>query len=289
MNIAQAKKIQIIAYLKQQGISPIKNSGNEFHFLSPFRKETVASFHVNYQKNVWHDKGTGDGGNIVDLILELKKCSISQALSLLSNGNHIISSYPPALKSTISPQKKCILTKVIDLNHPALLDYLSKRKIDLEIAKNWVKEIHYTIGTTPLFAIGIKNNKDGYEARNPGFKGCIGKKGISCLHSKKNKTSDDIYIFEGLFDFLSYLSLKIDPNITTSRTIILHSTALVKETISLLHTTKFKTCKCFMDNDASGKHALKAIIKSFPNKVCNASNLYKNYKDINEYLLKKFN
>ena len=285
MNITQAKKIQIIAYLKQQGFSPIKNSGDEFHFFSPFRKETVASFHVNAQKNVWHDKGTGEGGNIVDLILKLKKCSISEALSLLSNGKNIISSYQPPPKLPHSSQKNCKLTRVTGLNHPALLEYLIKRKIDVDIAKNWVKEIHYSIGNVSLFAIGVKNNKDGYEARNSGFKGCIGKKGITCLHFETNKTSDDIYIFEGLFDFLSYLSLKIDTNITDSRIIILHSTALIKETINHLNTTKFSTCNCFMDNDASGKHALKTLTQSFPNKVNDSSTLYQNFKDINEYLL----
>jgi len=52
----------------------------EAWFLSPLRSETQASFHVSYQKNRWYDFGLGKGRNYLDLIIELKKCSITEAL-----------------------------------------------------------------------------------------------------------------------------------------------------------------------------------------------------------------
>ena len=36
-------------------------------YLSLLREERTPSFSVSYDKNLWHDFGTGEGGSIIDL------------------------------------------------------------------------------------------------------------------------------------------------------------------------------------------------------------------------------
>ena len=69
MNYEEIKRrISIRAYLAARGINPRWERGNRGMYLSPLRKERTASFSVSYDKNLWHDFGTGEGGSIIDLV-----------------------------------------------------------------------------------------------------------------------------------------------------------------------------------------------------------------------------
>ncbi|MCB0458954.1 MAG: DNA primase, partial [Flavobacteriaceae bacterium] len=57
----------------------------EAWFLSPFRSESQASFKVSKTKNRWYDHGTGIGGNVIDLVIQLMKCTVQEALNFLNN------------------------------------------------------------------------------------------------------------------------------------------------------------------------------------------------------------
>ena len=75
MNIAQAKCIPISAYLERQGISPKKTrqAGRELWYNSPIRQDDAnPSFKVDTVKNLWFDHGVATGGNIIDLVRELR-------------------------------------------------------------------------------------------------------------------------------------------------------------------------------------------------------------------------
>lgn len=61
--------------------------------------------------------------------------------------------------------------EVRELNHPALLRYLSERKINLYIARKECAELHFSHNCKNYFAIGFKNKSGGYEVRNRFFKG----------------------------------------------------------------------------------------------------------------------
>ena len=87
------------------------------------------------------------------------------------------------------------------LEHPRLLEYLKRRKINPEIAKKHCREIYYRIGERTYYAIGFANDTGGYELRNPSFKGCIAPKDITRIR-QENKM-EGCFLFEGFMDYLT--------------------------------------------------------------------------------------
>ena len=63
--------IPIEEFLSHLGQEPVRRHGDECWYLSPYREERTPSFHVNTRKGVWHDFGTGHGGDIFTLAGEL--------------------------------------------------------------------------------------------------------------------------------------------------------------------------------------------------------------------------
>ncbi len=72
--------------LAKLGHFPTRSTEKEAWFLSPFRPETQASFKVSKKLNRWYDHGAGKGGNVIDLICQINKSSVREALSFLEQG-----------------------------------------------------------------------------------------------------------------------------------------------------------------------------------------------------------
>jgi DNA primase len=81
MNCQNAKKIDLVSFLKKQGLTPSKTKGENVWFLSPFRKETTPSLKIDTNQNLWYDFGEGAGGkSVLDFVIRLKNCSVKEAL-----------------------------------------------------------------------------------------------------------------------------------------------------------------------------------------------------------------
>ena len=65
--------IPIEEFLSRLGHEPVRRHGDECWYLSPCREERTPSFHVNTRKGVWHDFGTGHGGDIFTLAGEISE------------------------------------------------------------------------------------------------------------------------------------------------------------------------------------------------------------------------
>jgi DNA primase (bacterial type) len=286
MNIEQAKQIRIEDYLHSLGIEPIKVSGENLWYLSPLRNEKTPSFKVNNRINLWYDFGNGENGNIIDLVMKMNKTSsVSEALHMLDYSllNNSITSFSFRQQEHFNGMGN-ISIKL--LTHSALLDYLTKRNISINIALKYCKEIHSKVGDKTYFAIGFLNSNGGYEIRNNYFKGCIPPKAIT--HIKQQGTQrDTCYLFEGFMDFLSFLTIREQinpqyPRLDTRDYMVLNSITNLSKAEDLL--TQYEKIHCFLDNDKAGKDAYKKLELKFKHKVQDASAKYSNYKDLNDYL-----
>lgn len=298
MNTNQIKNIKITDYLYNKGIQPKHIKGTDYWYISPYREEKTPSFKVNNELNVWYDYGTGQGGNIIDLIMRMDNLnSITEVLSHFNNsGNQqkiIPQNIPQSHSDSFSfdQQRESVSTgvtilKVLPLINRALLEYLIERRIDLDIAKKNCKEVYYSVGDKRYFAIGFQNESKGYELRNKYFKGCTSKDITiyqpESLNQGGKKNTKACLVFEGFMDYLSYLTLKkTDKPIVD--TIILNSVSNVHKAIGFIKShPKVYTC---LDNDETGKNATE-----FLSKTCRIhtdySVKYANSKDLNEYLCK---
>jgi len=278
MNSSQAKQIQIVDYLK------INAEKEEVWIKSPFNPgEKTASFKINTVKNVWYDFARGEGGNILDLVMALNNCNLSQALEKLETGNFSFSQAKLSFSNTTVTTDKNIsqykINKVQSLQNKALIDYLKCRKISIDIANKYLEEVYYEQKDKNYFALGFENDSKGFEVRNAYFKGCLGSKDITTIKGIGNK---ELSIFEGFMDFLSALiHFKIDS--FKSDVIVLNSVAQKSKIEELLYSDLYNKIYLFLDNDKKGKE-VKNEFYNINNNCIDCSNFYKGYKDFNEFL-----
>ena len=253
----------------------VKSNKNEFFICSPFRQEKTPSFKINQAKNIWFDFGAGQGGSVLDLVIKLKNCNTKEAVEFLKNyDNNTSFSFSPAQNIFQNENKKIELKKVTNIENKALLAYLKSRKIDVDIASKYLKDVYFQIKSKNYFGLGFKNDKDGFEIRNKYIKMCLFEKAITTIIND----SDNVAVFEGFFDFLSALTYyKKEPK---DNVIVLNSLSLLQN----LDLSKFNEIKLFLDNDMAGKNATK-MIKSKYNNVFDYSYIYKGFNDFNDFLI----
>lgn len=284
MTIEEAKKIAIADYLASNGIFPTKQQNNNLWYLSPLREEKEPSFKVNLHLNMWIDFGTGEKGDIINLVQKLQRTdSVSYALKEIEEKlPHIAPNSFSFRKQTSFQSLEGITIK--PLTNIALIKLLDERKIPKDIAEHYCKEVYYKCNDKHYFAIAFANEQGGYETLNKYFKGCISPKGITAIENENSSCC----VFEGFVDFLSYIVLKTQQNpeqVKLKDYFILNSVNNLSKLLDRLN--KYEQIYCFLDNDDAGKMALNKISQQYGLKVFDQSKHYKEHNDLNDYLTGK--
>ncbi|WP_347839585.1 toprim domain-containing protein [uncultured Draconibacterium sp.] len=272
-----AREISIIEFLKKNGFSPLRENHKEAWDLSPIRKESTPSFKVSKILNRWYDHGLGKGGNIIDLVIEMKhQCTVQESLAILENTIPSFSFQQQKIFAVLKPEDEIRIEKVLPIQHPALLNYLVKRKVNPKQVTKYAKQVHYSFKNSTYFAIGLKNVSGGWELRNSYYKNAAAPKGFSFFSKANNKLA----ITEGMFDFFSLISLYSDlPK--KSDFIVLNSVSFVSRIKNIA--SRYTKVGLYLDNDLAGKKATKQLLADLPNSV-DMSAIYSFTKDLNEYL-----
>lgn len=274
-------------YLAYRGFQPIKRQGTKLLYYSPFRQEATPSFWVCERLNRFKDFGESDkGDDIISFIQRLDHCSFQQAVSQLINYAAMPSKTTFSFigQSTVSqsdaPTEAIKAVKLID--NKALIRYAESRNIPYPLARKYLREVYYNHNGRTYFALGIGNDKEGFELRTKigsyDVKRCIGSKAITTINGQI-ASGKAINLFEGFFDFLSALSYyKADcPNYTT---IILNSTSLISEALPTLK--QYGQINAYLDRDQTGQKVLaKLHEQGLP--IVDRSTLYAGFNDFNEW------
>lgn len=277
MNAIEARGIPIVGLLQKFGHLPKKENTREAWYFAPHRAEKTASFKVDKVKNLWYDHSEGKGGNAFDLAILLYQSSASETLKKLTDDKGILFSFSPAPLLDTPEQSEIKIISTQELSHPALLQYLSDRKINLVFAKSHTKEVRFLNGEKEYFAIGFQNEKGGFELRNRLFKGSSAPKWYSFIKGASEKEKDILNIFEGFTDFLSCLSHYKTEQLRGD-TIVLNSLAFAQKTAEIA--TSYQAVNLFLDNDEAGARAA----KFFPEATNQAAKLFGQFKDFNDWL-----
>ncbi|MFT4222345.1 toprim domain-containing protein [Dysgonomonas sp.] len=275
-------RYSIREYLAGLNIYPAKDKGYYGMYHSPFREDSNASMKVDYDKNLWIDYGSNEGGTLIDLVMRIENCTNGEAMRKLEQhlsgtnsfsfqGNNLL---PTERESAIAIQS------VKFIENPALIAYLKERNIDIDIAKQCCREVHYSVGGKPYFAIGFKNDSGGYVLRNKYFKGCTSSD-ITTHTSIDTGNKETCLVFESFTDYLSYLTLKKTDR-PKQDAVILNSVHNLSRAMDFIKS--HKQVYIYLDNDNPGKQATLSIQQSCPN-VSDQSVKYADYKDLNEYLI----
>jgi len=274
MNSNQAKKKQIKDFLSSISLEPKNIKGNDYWYSSPIRDDKEPSLKVNIKENIWIDFGTGKGGNIIDLAMYLYSCNVSQALSIISNQN------VSEIKSTLFSfhQQSIKDFKLKPIQHNALIEYIELRGIEIALAKIYCNEAHYLLNDKYYFGIAFKNDIEGYEIRNKYSKLNLFGKGITTIKGN----NQIVNVYEGFFDYLSYIQLFPDTSINNH--IILNSICIADSSLEPL--MAYKQVNLILDNDQAGKDMTKHLLNHIPSCIDLSYN-YAGAKDVNEFLLMK--
>lgn len=294
MNISQAKLINLVEFLEKEGHKAVKQKGNTHWYISPIRSEKTPSFKVDARRNEWYDYGLGEGGDILDLIKGLYNVrSTSEALAILApKSNTFINTMYHRKDAPPIRQESGQMRNVAyhPLMHQALLSYMMKRKIDVNLSRVYCCEVHYDLRDKHYFGIAFRNRIGGYEVRNQYYKGCIGHKDITVIRQNKDVVQEHIIIFEGFMDFLSYLMLF---DCKSNRIclsyhcdyMILNSINCLDKALAELHLYKY--VHSYLDNDDGGKRTFESMKEALGDTVIDETYRFDPYNDLNDYLVKQ--
>ena len=285
MDINKIKDLPISAYMEEMGYTVIKKKGVKLVYAAEWRGGDDPNVWVDTKLNLWKDhsgKSQPPQGDIIDLCQAIHGCSKHEALQRLTQWSDGGVVKAPEYIANIPTEQGSGLqvVEVKRITHEALKEYLKDRCISLRTAQRYCKEIHLLFSTGKKgFFIGFPNVSGGWAARNPLPKGKLSTKQDISVISVKDST---VYrIFEGFFDFLSFVEINGDPQ---TNCIVLNSIVnLPKVQPYLENATRIVLT---LDNDESGKECSRQIMGLYGDIVVDESGLFEPYKDINEYLVK---
>ena len=291
--IPHCNRISIRDFLARRGIQPKYERNGYGMYLSPLREERTPSFKVDYVQNLWYDFGLGEGGTLLTLVMRLERCDSREAVRRLQNGEKrnagSVSLSPgvgerpaaggpsPIVRLAAVPALR-ILSDA-SLRHPALVGYLTSRGIVPSVAAAFCREVRYEVNGRAFFAVGFRNDAEGWELRSERFKGSSSPKHITTFDNR----SDTVIAFEGFMDFLAYLSLK-HPERLRIDAAVLNSVVNLPKAIPFL--SRHPVIHAFFDNDEAGRKTTSDLIRLCPrSEVIDQRHFYSGHKDVNDYLI----
>ena len=143
------------------------------------------------------------------------------------------------------------------LRHPALIGYLVSRGIVPSVAAAFCREVRYEVNGRAFFAVGFRNDAEGWELRSERFKGGSSPKHITTIDNR----SDTVIAFEGFMDFLAYLSLK-HPERLRIDAAVLNSVVNLPKAVPFI--SRHPVIRTFFDNDEAGRKATADLIRLCP-------------------------
>lgn len=276
MNCKQANiQISIRNVLESFSLFPSKDNSKTAFYFAFDREEKTPSLFVNFVKNIAFDFGTGKKYDIVSLVQGIKLCSVSEALEYLSQFDF---SFQQQICNITKDESKYEILSISEVKHNALIQYLKERRIENNI--HLLKEIHYKISNKKYFGIGFKNDANGYEVRNKYSKICIGRKDITTIKNKSN----NLRIFEGFMDYLSFIQMKKTLEEQLSDYVILNSVSMIFKLKKIIE--NYEKIELYFDNDEAGNRATNEVKQLNPYVEDNRI-LYQNYKDLNDFIMGK--
>lgn len=287
MNIEQIKANKTcLDYLG----APLKKTSSGWHvYRCPWKTDTHPSLTVSPDGKVWRDLSTGAEGGIIELVMAcLNTRDFKLVCAAFDSSSFSLSKTLDGKKEKELECSKFTSFSVMPLQSRGLYAYLTKRKVNTSIARQFLQEAHYSFQERTdgsyLYALAYPNDLGGYELRgapytgNPdGYKGGIAPKGITTHFDKANAPT---VVFEGFMDMLSFATLcgGVKHNY-----MVLNSTVNAPAAIEVLRPMGGKVLLC-LDNDDGGNKATKQILDALP-EAKDIRQGFAPYKDVNEYLI----
>lgn len=262
----------------------VRKVANGWLARAPWREDANPSLTITPNGRGWHDLSTGQHGSVIDMVMQHNGVGIDQACQILLRANSHFS-FPEPDSECSGGREKGSFTRfdVVPLQSKGLFAYLHNRCVNIEIAKLFLKEVHYSTKDPDdgryLYALAYGNDLGGYELRNSlkvGGKLSKSPKGISTHLSLQNAP---VVVFEGFFDMLSFATLcgEVRHNYLTLNSIVNKEAA-----VEVLRSYEGKIYLS-LDNDKGGEDATTYMMGQLPSAI-DIRSRFAPCKDVNDYL-----
>lgn len=277
LSIEKIKEMDMVVYLSKLGYEPAKIRNADYWYLSPLRNENIPSFKINRKLNRWYDHGLGNGGNIIDFAILYHNCTVGELLQKL-NDDFSFHQTVVHQREQSGTEKKINIQKNFSISSFALLRYLEQRRIPIDIADRFCREVRYELNDKMYYGIGFKNDSGGYEIRNPYFKASSSPKDITTIRND----AEEAIVFEGFTDFLSFMAVHKNQPVSESDFVILNSTSFFEKARPFME--EHESIRLYLDRDTTGQNFSRYAL-SLSEKYKDESSLYKHYKDFNDWVM----
>ena len=156
MTIQEIKeKYTCLDYLGQ----PVKKTRNGYLYHAPWREDTHPSLSVTDNGRGWHDLATGEHGSVIDLVMRcLNTNDVRLACEEIERQDPASFSFSQSVfEESEEKKKESGFTKfeIEKLQSKGLFAYLHSRKVNTDIAKQFLQEAHYSFrdGDSYLYAL----------------------------------------------------------------------------------------------------------------------------------------
>ena len=280
MNIKQIKdKYTCLDYL---GDKVVRKTSCGYLARCPWSEDKHPSLTITPNGKGWQDHVTGEHGNLIDLVM---KSLNTTDLSRVCNEFEKVQQKSFSFDSSKEEEEMGFASfELLPLKSPGLFAYLHKRRVNLDIAKRFLKEAHYSIKTRDddsyLYALAYPNDKGGAELRSAKYKGGTSPKWITTHLELENAP---LVVFEGFMDMLSFATLC---NGVKHNYITLNSIINVDAGIEAIQKNRERFEKIFLclDNDEGGNKATNILLQAFPHAI-DIRHRFAPSKDVNDYLI----
>lgn len=262
--------------------------GNEYYFLTDDNKFSVSA-------NGYYDFKTDEGGQILKAVMNFEKLDWKDSLEFVKNFNQNFMQYynseVNAQSNLLKDESKSVEIRITNSfipNNERLIAYFQGRGISKQTLVDHTLQVHYEVGDKNYFGIGIENISGGFEIRNAVMKSKIGINDISEIKG----TKDEVIVFEGMTDMLSFVQLLKVNNQKNNRTLVtLNSTTNLDKFLDRYRDYNGKIFLC-LDGDKAGNQATEKILNTLLDKeikdIRALYNISENgNNDLNEYLQNK--
>ena len=271
-------------------------------FLSPFVCEKTPSFHWvnNRGQNCWHCFATGQGGGVRELVMLCLHCDERHAIEFLENVDPSKFCTVDWKKVDTSGSGEIIVDSYGPIVFRSLFEYGASRGIPSEILSIYCCQAryHYANNLSRCYqSLGFSNIRNGFSLMNRTKKGKI-KICSSCAPTFIDASgcfsfapaSDSVVVFEGLWDFLSWLvySSRDVPGVDV---VVLNSLSMVGEGSDAdRYIGSHSDITLFLDHDPvsmAGQKKTAELVRRYAGRLVKDGSLefYPDYKDFNDMLI----
>lgn len=258
MNIEQAKRIPL-SLISEKIVSVVE-------------EENIKDFVDNLIKT-----DVLDAIQFVSAYLEWSNNSYttSDSLRWLSNMFEV----EPDCKLFNEEQSALVLKNASEIEHQALINYITEMYIPLDVAKRYLCELKVLNRDTGnhFSALGFKNEEGGYEVINKFYKGYIAPRDILFIRGTIPKP-ESIHIFKNIMDYISLVMMQEGVPFEGDAIILSSYNKLPKKAFPYIKSYGYKNGYTWMPNNSDGLNATKSFHSLFKKECVRHFAMNKKYR-----------